>query len=155
MITIHKLIPPECVLIHPSAESREALLRMMVDGLAAAGKTSDADQLYQDVLAREELASTALGFGCAVPHVHSETVERTAIAVAVINEALNFETPDDESVSLVILIAGPANKAGAHLKLLSKLARFLHDGEFRAQLTTAASAEDFINLIRGREDTGQ
>lgn len=151
MRTIESLIPPECILFGVQAEDKGDILRILVDALAGADRVPDPEKLLEDVLAREEEASTALGFGCAVPHVHSEGVEKTVMAAALLAEPLDFGAEDGEPVSLVLMMAGPANRARGHLKLLSKLARFLHDPDFRERLMGAEGAEDFRRLLRERE----
>jgi len=151
MISIHSLISSDCILINPPVNTKNELLRALVDILAEGGKVEDPDHLFEDVLEREKLASTAMGVGCAVPHVHSSGVEKTEIGVALIKEGIDFEAPDGQSVSLVIMIVGPAEKARLHLKLLSKIARFLHDSEFRRQLMDANNPEEFLSLLKSKE----
>ncbi len=151
MKPMHAFFSPECVLVRPAAENKEDVLRALVEALTAAGRAGDAEQLLRDVQERESLASTALGFGCAVPHVHSETVARTAMAAAILEKPIDFGADDGEPVSLVIMMAGPAERARTHLKILSRLARFLHTEDFRQQLMAAENAEQFIGLLREKE----
>jgi len=151
MIAIGSLIPRECVLINPQVEDRESLLQLMVDRLNKAGKVQDSQRLFQDVMEREALSSTALGFGCAVPHAHSPGVAKTVIAAAVISQGIDYDAPDGEPVELVFLMAGSAAGARLHLKVLSKLARFLHDEEFREQLKKVADPEEFLALVQKKD----
>ena len=145
-------ISPENIILDVAAESKEEVLRSLVDRLAETEGLNDAEALYKDVLNREGMGSTCLGHGCAVPHAHSESMEKTVIAAARINTPADFTTPDNEPVSLVFLLAGPNGSAGLHLKLLSKLARLLSDAGFRDELCGSDSPEDFYNKICRRED---
>lgn len=142
---------PECVLLDPDVSDKEALVRSLVDLLAEAHGLDDAQTLVEDILEREELGSTCLGFGCAIPHAHSDVLESTLLAAARLTPPLDFEAPDEEPVSLVFLLAGPRGNAGLHIKLLSKLARWLHNPEFRDALRGAKSREAFYRLLC-RED---
>ncbi len=101
---------------------------------------------------RETLSSTAVGFGCAVPHAHSKGVEKTVLAAAVLSDTgIEYEAPDGEPVSLVFLMAGSIDGARLHLKILSRIARFLHDPDFRSNLKKAAAPEEFLQLLREKE----
>ncbi len=151
---ICKRLPAECILLdcHDPAAEKEPIIRRLVEALAQVHGISDADQLVRDIMEREELASTCLGFGCAVPHAHSPILKNTVIAAARLNPPLNFDAPDNEPVSLVFLMVGPENSAVLHLKLLSKLARLLHDAGFREELLKAETQEAFHQLICRKDE---
>jgi fructose-specific phosphotransferase system IIA component len=145
-------ISPESIILDVEAESKEEVLRSLVDRLAETEGLEDPDVLYKDVLDREEMGTTCLGYGCAVPHAHSKAIDKTVIAAARIKTPTDFATPDDEPVSLIFLMAGPVGSAGLHLKLLSKLARLLSDPGFRKELLDSDSPEAFYRKICSRED---
>ena len=144
-------IAPESILINVQAPEKEAVIHRLVAALARSGAVSDPALLEKDVLEREELVSTCVGLGCAVPHAHSAAAATTMIAAASLNPPADLDAPDGEPVSLVFLIAGPEDSAGLHLRILSKLARLLHDGEFRDELRNAEDPEAFLEILRGRD----
>lgn len=133
-----------------AADKREAI-GLLVGLLAASGKVRDRAALLADVLAREASFPTGLEDGCAVPHAGSDAMESTAIAAARFKPPVDFGSPDGSLSSLVFLMAGPKDGAGLHLKLLSKLARFMHDPEFRRQASEAPDAAALAALIRDRD----
>ena len=137
----------ESIIIDPPEMEKEPLFRHLVETLASVHKLEDPELLYESVLKREAMVSTCIGFGCAVPHCHSDQLDKTYFAAARLNPPRDFETPDDEPVSLMFLMAGPKKNTGLHIKLLSKLSRLLHDPEFRKSLQNARDAEDFYNLL--------
>jgi fructose-specific phosphotransferase system IIA component len=152
MLFFHSLLSKGCILIHPEVADKASLIRLMIDSLAAEGKIDDKDLLFADIMKREELSSTSLDFECAIPHAHSASVKTTVIAAALLREGVDFNAPDGKKARLVFLITGPKNQAGLHLKLLSKMARILHDRNFLKTLMETDSAEDFIGLIKKREE---
>jgi mannitol/fructose-specific phosphotransferase system IIA component (Ntr-type) len=126
---------------------KEEVIRDLIDLLTEQHDIEHPQQLIDDILAREQLASTCLGFGCAVPHAHSSSLKTTLLAAARLEPPLEVETPDREPVSLMFLMVGPEHSAGLHIRLLSKLARLLHDEQFRSQLRSVSSPQEFYNLI--------
>lgn len=152
MLHINKLIQEECILIHPEANDKASIIKMMIQSLKSADKIENTDLLYKAIMDREDLSSTALDCQCAIPHAHSSTVKTTSIAVAILDKELDFNAPDGSKSKLIFLIAGPKNMAGIHLKLLSKMARILHDKELREQLIYAKTGKNFIELIKNKEE---
>lgn len=138
---------PECILLESREREKEAVIRQLVNLLAEHHTVSDPDQVVEQILEREELASTCLGFGCAVPHAHTTGVDTTVLAAARLVPPIECDTPDGEPVSLMFLMAGPENSAGLHIRLLSKLARLLHDDTFREELRSVNSQKEFYDLI--------
>jgi fructose-specific phosphotransferase system IIA component len=151
---ICKRLTERCILLDLQGPDKEHLIRAMVDSLASCHPVEDTEHLVQDILAREALATTCIGSGAAVPHAHSGMVERTVIAAARLSPPVDLAAPDGEPVSLVFLLVGPPRHAMSHLKLLSKLARLLHDKTFRQRLASSTSAQEFHALICAKETQG-
>jgi len=152
MINIYSFLEPERILINPAAADKKSLIRQFAESIAASGVEVDKDLLLSDVLARETLSSTGLEYGCAIPHAHSAALDRTVVAAALLKDGLDFSTPDGQPARIIFLIAGPKGNAGHHLKLISKLARILHDPQFRDRLVAAGTREDVLGLIQEREE---
>lgn len=152
MLSIHALLSPGLVLLDPPCSDKSLLIKTLIGALAAAGRTDNPDLLFQDVMAREALSSTGLGGGCAVPHAHSDALTDTVIAVALLGKGIDFYGPDDDPIRLVFLMAGPKRHTRLHLKLLSKMARFLHDEPFREALMRVRTPEEFLDRLAKREE---
>lgn len=152
MALVSDYLDPGCVASGLDASSSTEAITTLVGLLAGAGKLKDERKLLGDVLARERLTPTGLEEGCAVPHAQSDALESTAIAVATFKNPVDFGAPDGRGATLVFLLAGPKNCAGLHLKLLSKLARFMHDPAFRDAAKAARDADALTSLIRERDE---
>lgn len=148
---ICKRLTKQCILLDLSAEGKEGIIGAMVESLARCHKVTDQERLIADIMARESLATTCLGSGAAVPHAHSHAIEKSLVAAARLSPPVDLDAPDGEPVSLVFLLVGPSRNAMSHLKLLSKLARLLHDGAFRRQLESCDTADEFHALICAQE----
>jgi fructose-specific phosphotransferase system IIA component len=148
---ICKRLSPETVLLDPPEEKKEEIIRRLIGILEDSGAITDTETLTRDVFAREEIGTTCIGHGCAVPHAHSEAVESTVFAAARLNPPKDFNACDEESVFLVFLMAGPKSSGNLHIRLLSKLARLLNDASFREDLFRAPTAEEFYRIICTKE----
>jgi fructose-specific phosphotransferase system IIA component len=151
MISLSTILEPACVAVGQPATDKDAALAAVVQLLAKGGKLPDPGRLLDEVRTREKLSSTGIGFGVAVPHALSESVGETLLAVLRLQAPIDFEAADGEKVDLLFLMAGSRASTADHLKVLSKLARLLHEDEFRAALRAAPSAADLWECIRTRD----
>ena len=151
MAVLCKRLAPTCILLDMQEQDKEQIIQHLVTALDAAHHLSDPQKLLSDIMAREKIASTCLGCGCAIPHAHSDTLKTSFLAAARLTPPATFDTPDNQPISLIFLLVGPTQNAVVHLKLLSKLARLLHDETFGGQLLGSTSAEEFHALICNKD----
>ena len=128
------------------ASSREDAIRKVAQLLFEAGKITDYDQYLEGVFKREEIASTGIGMGIAIPHCQDETVNEVAFTLVKLRDELEWESLDEKPVTLVAMLAAPLNGENLHLKMLSKLAILLMEDEFREGLLSANSMNE-IELL--------
>ncbi|MDR0389144.1 MAG: PTS sugar transporter subunit IIA [Spirochaetaceae bacterium] len=137
--------------VQVEVKDKAAALAAAVDILGRGGKVLDAEKLREAITRREALASTGIGHGAAVPQVLCDAVSSLMFAALTLKQGIDFGAEDGQKVDLIFLIAGPKGETAAHLKLLSKLARLLHDEDFRDGLRAASDAGALTALIYERE----
>ncbi|MFP4204682.1 MAG: PTS sugar transporter subunit IIA [Spirochaetaceae bacterium] len=145
------ILDPRCVIPELRSRRKRDVIDELVSTLEATDKVRDARRLADEIMEREKLTSTAIGHGIAVPHRLSEEVPQTAMAIGRAPGGVKFDAPDNEPVTLVFLLVGPAGAHGTHLRLLSRLSRYLHDASFRQALLAASEAEELTRLLTERE----
>jgi PTS system fructose-specific IIA component len=125
--------------------SKEECIDKMAGFLFEQGYLEDAKLFVQDVIKREEMSSTGIGFSVAIPHGKSAWVKKPGLAFAKLNGSVDWNSLDEQPVSMVFLIAVPEEQAGTeHLKILTTLARKLIHESFRDQLMNAHTANDIL-----------
>jgi PTS system fructose-specific IIC component len=141
------IIDTDLVLLDVDAGAdKQAVIARLVDRLADAGRTGDADELIAAALAREEQSATGLPGGIAIPHCRSPHVETASIGFARLAPPVDFGAPDGPA-DLAFLIAAPEAGGAEHMKLLSSLARALVRKEFVASLRDASTADEVVGLV--------
>jgi len=95
--------------------------------------------------------STALGGGLAVPHGRTDLVPELRIAAGLVRDVRDYIALDGSPVRVAFLVLTPAAASGRHVKLLSRIARLMHNPESRDALLVAASADEFMRVIHGVE----
>ena len=138
MTTIADLLDERSIDLSLSAGSKDDAIERMIDLIGASGALTDRDLLIKAVRAREEVGTTGLGDGIAIPHGKCDGVDRPALAFARSDEGVKWGAPDGSLANLVFLIAVPEAAAGnEHLRILASLARSLVKADFRGRLMAA------------------
>ena len=131
-----------------SSSSREDVLKEMVDFLAAKAKISDTSLIYDLVKKREDLGSTGIGEGIAIPHCRSIAVEKLTVLCALKSQGLAFKSPDDKPVKLFFMVVAPPQDIN-YLVFLGKLVEILTDKKVKKVLFNITSFEEFTELVSG------
>jgi len=142
-------IDPESIRAKLDADGKEGVIREMAGSLAQAGKISndELDSIIRAILKREELGSTGIGRGVAVPHTKHPSVNRLVGTVAVSQEGVDFDSLDGEKVQLFFLLISPPDRPGDHLRALENISRQLRNDTFCRFLKNAKTAEEIKQLL--------
>jgi PTS system fructose-specific IIA component/PTS system nitrogen regulatory IIA component len=142
-------ISREAIRANLRAEDKEGVIREMAQALMDAGRisASEYESIVKAILKREELGSTGIGRGVAVPHTKHPSVDRLVGTVAVSAAGVDFHSLDGEKVELLFLLISPPDRPGDHLRALENISRQLRDDTFCRFLKQSKSAEDVIQLL--------
>ena len=148
MNRLSELLEARTIKLELGARRKVDALREMVELLYQAGKIDSPEAALAGLIEREKLASTGIGSGIAIPHLLTEQARETVMAMGRKREGLRFESVEN----LIFLIVGAKHQEYAHLRLLSRLSRLLHDGSFRRALLEAAAPEEILQILRRKEE---
>ncbi len=131
------------------ADDKEGAIRAMTRSLLEQGQIveEELDSIVKAVLKREELGSTGIGRGVAVPHTKHPSVERLMGTVAVSAEGVDFASLDGDKVRLFFLLISPPDRPGDHLRALENISRQLRNDTFCRFLKQAKTSEEIIQLL--------
>jgi nitrogen PTS system EIIA component len=148
MIRLSDYVDEKCILFLDDG-SKEEVLKKLVDAAEAVKGIPAKDRFYQAILDREQLVSTAIGMGIAIPHAKLPIYSDFFIAIAVLHKGIEWNAIDDASVRLVFLIGGPDNRQTDYLKILSCITSAMRDESLRRRLITATSPTSFAAMLKG------
>jgi|SRR5690606_2042704 len=131
------------------AEDKTSVIEELVGALVVAGQIAEADKesIVKAIMKREELGSTGIGRGVAVPHTKHPSVDRLVGTVGVSSEGVDFESLDGEKVQLCVVLISPPDRPGDHLRALENISRQLRDDTFCRFLKQSKTAEDIQQLL--------
>jgi nitrogen PTS system EIIA component len=120
------LIKPEAVIPTLAARNKKQVLQDLAEQAAALTKLNARD-IFETLLQRERLGSTAVGRGIAIPHGQVAGLQRILSVFARLHPPIDFEAPDEEPVDLVFLLLVPEHAGADHLKALARVSRLLRE----------------------------
>ena len=146
----------EAIVPDLEAATKEQAIRGLVASLRAAGAIADQDEdgIVTAVMKREELGSTGIGRGVAVPHTKHPSVDRLIATVAICHGGVDFASLDGDAVHIFFLLVSPPDKPGDHLRGLENISRHLRSETFCNFLKQARSSDEVWELLR-EADEGQ
>jgi PTS system nitrogen regulatory IIA component len=153
-MNLRQLVDPDLVFTDLAARDRDAVLRELAGRLQGRGAIRSADELFAKLLEREQLGSTAVGKGVAIPHCKLKQLDRVVVAVGTVPDGIAVEAPDGEPVRVFFLLASPEDSPAEHLQALAAISKWLRDGRNLERIRTAASTEELSASLQSAGDGG-
>lgn len=143
-------IVADAVIPELSATSKEDAIREMVASLCRTGQIgADHEQtIVSAIMKREELGSTGIGRGVAVPHTKHNSVPSLIATVAISREGLDFASLDGENVYILFLLVSPPDRPGDHLRGLETITRHLKSDDFCRFLRQSKTKDAIVDLLK-------
>ena len=146
-VQMKNILSPDRVVFINQSSKRDALVELS-NVLATAPQVKNGSELLSEILKREELMSTGIGRGIAIPHVRLSSVTDLVVAVGVCKSNIeDFQTIDDVPVNSLIMIAAAYNQHSYYLKTLSHFSSKLKNTELRDAITKASTPREVYDLI--------
>jgi PTS system nitrogen regulatory IIA component len=146
-VQAESILSPHRILFLDYSNKRDALLAL-AENLAAAPQVKNRQELVMEILKREELMSTAIGRGIAIPHVRLSSVTDLVVSAGISRaDITDFHPLDEEPVRLVFMIAAAHNQHAYYLQTLSWFCTRLKNKELRDSLLNAKTEQEVFDLL--------
>ena len=147
------LLTPDRVAIEraPTGDYTKAQALTALSRLLAAGTRLPPDAIERILVEREQLQSTGIGEGVAIPHGALAQLETQCAALLIVPAGVEFQAIDGDAVTLLFAVIGPKRATGEHLKTLARVSRLLRNKGFRERLIAAPNASTAYDLIATEE----
>ncbi len=150
---ISDLLTEELVVTNLAGNSKEDIMNAIVDLVGRSPKVLDAEKVREAVFEREQIMSTGVGDGFAIPHGKTDAVSDIVAAFAVTAKPIDYESLDEKPVRLVFILVSKVNMVGPHIKLLSRISRLMNKPDFRNKLLSVQSSKEIIEMFKNEEAT--
>jgi len=119
--------------------------------LLTLGTAMETGQVERVLVEREQLQSTGIGEGVAIPHGALSQLEAQHATLLIVPEGVDFAAIDGLAVNILFAVVGPKRATGEHLKTLARVSRVLRNKAFRDRLVAAPSSEAAYNLLAAED----
>ena len=151
---LKKIIHEENCLLLKERNKTEVIIEM-IKSIVESGRVDDEETLKKEIFYREQLMSTGIGMGIGVPHIRFSGVDEPVAAVGILPAGINdYESIDNQSVTIVIMILVGEHQHKQHIRLLSQIMEKLKNPQLRSALISCNTPHEIYELITG-ERNGQ
>jgi len=145
------LLVEETITISLGRQDKRGIIETLLGLAMKTGKIRNREVALKAVMAREDLMSTGLERGVAVPHAKTKAAEDLVMALGISKEGIDFDSADGEPSHLFFFLLAPEAAAGPNVKVLAQIARLTSDGDFCQSLKAAASPGEVLDVIKDAE----
>lgn len=150
---IDELFSVNSILLNFTAKNKISVLKELTKNFVRVYPRVNQAELLQALVKREELGSTGIGDGMAIPHANVTQTVRPKALLAVSKTGVEFNSLDGGFVHFLIVIVYPQNFIGKQTQVLSKIARIFRDKSLRESILKTESPEKVMEILKTRDDT--
>ncbi len=134
------------------SKDKSSVIDEIIDLITKSGNIKNKEAYRKEILKREELSTTGIGDGIAIPHAKTTAVKKPALALGISKSGIDYDSLDGEPTNIFFMIGAPDGENNLHLEVLSRLSTMLMDTKFKDLLLKAKSKEEILNLIDSKEN---
>ncbi len=146
-IQLHEYLQSEYI-VDLHAKTKKDALQELCKLVSKDARITDAGVFRKAIFDREELVSTGIGVGVAIPHVKIPEVVDYVIAVGRRSEGIQFDSLDGQPVNLIFLIGASDTQTSEFVRMLARIVRLVKEGGTRNRLLEAGLPDPFMEIIQ-------
>jgi mannitol/fructose-specific phosphotransferase system IIA component (Ntr-type) len=145
------LTRPELIFPDLPATDAPGVLHVLADRVAGQGLVRYGEELFHKLWEREQLGSTGIGQGVAIPHCKLKGLARGVVAVGLVPAGVDFGAADGKPVKVFFLVVSPAESPAEHLQILAALSRWIRVDDHAGRLLALHDPAAVYDLLRGED----
>lgn len=149
-MNLTEVLDARAIALNLEAADMRGVIEALVDLLATTGVITDRETVINDIMKREDVMSTGIGGGIAIPHAQSKGASRLAVALGRTRREIDFNSLDGRPVALFFLVVGPEERGG-YIRVLARISRLLYSGDLQRHLAQARSNAEALECVRQEE----
>lgn len=152
---IADILSGDLIIPELTSKNKKEVLEELVSVIVKQNKLINKEELIEVLLEREQLGSTGIGDGIAIPHGKLKNIGALLASFGKSIDGVDFDSMDGKPTHLFFLLVAPENSAGIHLKALARISRLLKDSSFKQGLMEAKLKDDLFKTIIERDENSQ
>ena len=148
---ISQLLHKSAIIADLTASDKKGVVDELATGISTT-TTASAKDIATVLMEREQLGSTGIGGGVAIPHGKLDTVKSIQVGLGLSRKGVNYDSLDNKPVHIFFLLLTPSNSAGEHLKVLARISQLLKIDQFKKGLLAAETADMIYDVIMEQDE---
>ncbi|MBS0290140.1 MAG: PTS sugar transporter subunit IIA [Proteobacteria bacterium] len=141
VLTLNRVVSPGIV------HSKKKAFELIADTFCLSIPTLNAHHIFDGLVERERLGSTAIGYGVAIPHCRLKKIDQALGCFILLKDGIDFDAEDHLQVDLLFSLVVPQAAQEIHLELLANIAKLFHQEPFRRSLYSASTREELYQIL--------
>lgn len=140
------------VLMDVQVKNKQELINLAMSVLETETDPAAFAAIKSAVFEREQLMSTGVGKGVAIPHAKSAGLSTYLMAFVILQNPVDYDAIDGAPVEMLFLIVGPADNRN-HIRLLSRISKMMNKDSFRRTIKGCSSPDEVVAVFRKEEES--
>lgn len=146
------LLNREAIIVPLQNFEKSAIIEELLEAVSRTGRIINREKALQALTERENLGSTGLEKGLAIPHARTNAVDGIVMAVGIASEGIDFQSADGEPTHLFFMLLASEAVTSNYVQVLAMIARLNLQSGFRRKMQEAQSVDEVIEIIRQAEE---
>jgi PTS system fructose-specific IIC component len=151
-LKISEYLKPEAIMMEIKAKEKIAAINELVAHMVKNKLVQNGEEFIKALAKRENLESTGIGDGIAIPHARTNAVKDLTLSFARSPKGIDFSSVDGKPSYIIFLIASPESKKSEYILALAKLSRLLRKHAVRDLLRNASEPKEIMEIIKKNEE---
>jgi fructose-specific phosphotransferase system IIA component len=147
MIRISEILSIDSISLNNNYEKKEELLSNLVELASKSNKIIDVEKCKKAVFDREDVMSTGVGKGIAIPHAKTESIKDAVAALVTLEDGIDFKSLDKKEVNIAFLLLSEPINIGNHLRMLSLISKLLNNESLRDSIIHSKTSQEVMDVI--------
>ncbi|MDM8517787.1 PTS sugar transporter subunit IIA [Desulfobacterales bacterium HSG16] len=143
-MNISKRISADNIFLDIDLRDKESVFKFVSDAFVNLGLAQDPDHIYDGFKTREEMMSTGIGEGLAIPHTVSSQLSDAAFCILRLKKSIEFDSLDGKPVDIILSLVVPENQIDLHLSFLARISGLCRASGLLDMIRKAATADEII-----------
>jgi PTS system fructose-specific IIC component len=150
-LKISELLAREAIILQLAGKEKMLVIQELAEHLVNKDLIVNKDEFLSAIAKRENLESTGIGNGIAIPHARTNAVKNLVLAFGRSEAGVDFSSIDGRPSHLIFMIVSPEEKKSDYIKTLAKISRLVRKEEVRSLLRSARKPDEIMDIIKANE----
>lgn len=151
IVKITEYMEEKLINLDLKGKNKDEILKELSQLIGKSENIEEKDVIYKALQERENLGSTGIGKGVAIPHAKTDGAKQLTVAFGISRDGVDFKSLDNEKIKIFFVFASPLRESQRYLKVLARISRLIRAEKFREKLLECTNPKEILECIDKEE----